>query len=524
MAKATTKDKAPAKKAAAKKEPVKEVKAKASKAEPKEPKVKAKSAKALKAEAEAATPKVFFNPYANIDAEIDGMEKKFGLTSMSIAEKEDRFDTGLLTLNLQMAGGLLAGGWYTFFGGEQSCKTTTATAVLGSIIRQVNFIGRAAFFDYEGSFSADYAESMWKYAANGRPHTVSDVFGVKGEDGEWIVPPRIRYYSPSVGEDFFNYVAKLEKTLPDVLLIDGSFYYIYENTKPNQKLTKGQYDKKYYTKFNKFKVPAPHGLPQAIVLTDSYPAMLPGRMDDKDEGTDGLASQARMFSEGIKRIKGAMKRKRIVVLGINQLRKIPMAMHGPSEDEPCGQALKFFSDARFRMTSISIPHGTVKGSMEEEGSLSGEGIDTYRYIRCKTFKNKLGGVQGATFDMRIRVADSNGEASGFCRVHDCWQYLKATGQISGQRNKIKFGEKTPFPGKVVSFMELKALIDGDKELIKKGCAKLAPGKKPLRIYEWCRDQLASGKGYSMYLETIKNNNTKKNAKVEAGVSDDLDDE
>lgn len=521
MAKATAKEKAPAKKAAAKeKAPAK--KAAAKEAPAKEPKVsKAKAAKEVVAEVE---PKKFFNPYANIDAEIDGMEKKFGLTSMSIAEKEDRFDTGLLCLNLQMAGGLLAGGWYTFFGGEQSCKTTTATAVLGSIIRQVNFIGRAAFFDYEGSFSADYAESMWKYAANGRPHTVSDVFGVKGEDGEWIVPPRIRYYSPSVGEDFFNYVAKLEKTLPDVLLIDGSFYYIYENTKANQKLTKGQYDKKYFSKFNKFKVPAPHGLPQAIVLTDSYPAMLPGRMDDKDEGTDGLASQARMFSEGIKRIKGAMKRKRIVVLGINQLRKIPMAMHGPTEDEPCGQALKFFSDARFRMTSISIPHGTVKGSMEEEGSLSGEGIDTYRYIRCKTFKNKLGGVQGATFDMRIRVADSNGEASGFCRVHDCWQYLKATGQISGQRNKIKFGEKTPFPGKVVSWLELKALIDGDKELIKKGCAKLAPGKKPLRIYEWCRDQMSSGKGYALYLETIKNNNTKKNAKAAAGVSDDLDDE
>lgn len=509
MAKAPAPKKAPAK---GKKAAAEEVEEKPKKA------AKGKAAKA------AEEPQKFFNPYANIDAEIDGMEKKFGLTSMSIAEKEDRFDTGLLCLNLQLAGGLLAGGWYTFFGGEQSCKTTTATAVLGSIIRQVNFIGRAAFFDYEGSFSADYAESMWKYAANGRPHTVSDVFGVKSEEGEWIVPPRIRYYAPSVGEDFFNYVAKLEKTLPDVLLIDGNFYYIYENTKANQKLTKGQYDKKYFSKFNMFKVPAPHGLPQAIVLTDSYPAMLPGKMDDKDEGTDGLASQARMFSEGIKRIKGAMKRKRIVVLGINQLRKIPMAMHGPTEDEPCGQALKFFSDARFRMTSISIPHGTVKGAMETEDSLSGEGVDTYRYVRCKTFKNKLGGVQGATFDMRIRVADANGEASGFCRVHDCWQYLKATGQISGQRNKIKFGEGTPFAGKVVSFMELKALIDGDKELIKKGCAKLAPGKKPLRIYEWCRNQIASGKGYKLYLETIKHTNTKKNEKAKADISDDLDDE
>jgi RecA/RadA recombinase len=462
-----------------------------------------------------------FNPYAHLEAEIDGMEKKFGLTSMSISEKEDRFDSGLLCLNLQMAGGLLAGGWYTFFGGEQSCKTTNATNVLGSIIRQEDFLGRGAFFDYEGSFDATYAENMWRYAGNGRAKTVDDVFGVKDQNGNWIVQPRIRYYAPSVGEDFFNYVAKLEKVLPDVVLLDGSFYYIYENTKANQKAVSGLYDKAYFKKFNKFKVPAPNGLPQAIVLADSYPAMLPGRMDEKDEGTDGIASQARMFSDGVKRVKGAMKRKRIVVLGINQLRSVPMAMYGPTEQEPCGQALKFFSDCRFRMSSISIPHG--KGATEEEDSLSGEGVDTYRYIKCKAHKNKLGGPQGSTMIMRIRVSDANGEASGFCRVWDCWTYLKETGQIGGQRNKIKFGEGTPFEGKVVSWMEFKALIDGDKEQIKKLCAKLAPSKKPLRLYEWCRAQIASGKGYKLYLQTIKNNNTKKAAKAAEAADSDSDD-
>lgn len=464
-----------------------------------------------------------FNPYAHLEMEIDGMEKKFGLTSMSISEKEDRFDTGLLCLNLLMAGGLLAGGWYTFAGGEQSCKTTTATAILGSIIRQADFMGRGAFFDYEGSFSAEYAENMWRYAGNGRAKTVDDVFGVKDPSGNWIIQPRIRYYAPSVGEDFFNYLAKLIKILPDVLLIKGSFYYVYENTKANAKALKGLYDTAYFKKFNKFKVPAPNGLPQALILTDSYPAMLPGKMDEKDEGTDGLASQARMFSDGIKRVKGAMRRKRIVVLGINQLRDIPMVMYGPKEDEPCGKALKFFSDVRFRMSSISIPHG--KGAFEEEDSLDGDGVDTYRYIKCKTFKNKLGGIQSDHKIMRIRVADANGEASGFCRVWDCWTYLKETGQISGQRNKIKFGEGTPFAGKSVSWFEFKALIDGDKELIKKGCAKLAPGKKPIRLYEWCRSQMASGKGYELYLAEIKASKSKKAAKAKATAADDgLDEE
>ena len=459
-----------------------------------------------------------FNPYANLEDEIDNMEKKVGLTSMSVNEKEDRLSTGSLCVNLQMAGGMLAGGWYTFYGEEQSCKTTLATLVMGTIIRKADFLGKAFFFDYEGSFSAEYANAMWKYNGNGRARQAEEVFGVQDKEGNYIIRPRIRYYAPAVGEDFFDALAKTLKTLPSVLKIDGEFFFVYENTKANQKLTKGHYDAKYFKKYNKFKVPAPHGLPQAVFLVDSYPAMLSRRADDKEDGSDGLASQARMFSDGIKRVKGRMKEKRVLVLGINQLREVPMAMYGPDKKEPCGTALRFFADARFRMTPISIPHG--KGMMEEEPSISGQGVDTYRYIKCHAFKNKLGGPQKSNMVLRLYVANENGEGLGFDRVWDTYMYLKETGQISGQRNKMKFGEGTPFAGKVVSWMELKALVDGDADLIKKGCAKLGL-QKPVRIYEWCGKQIEKGEGYDLYLDQIKNTHTKKAAKAaEKGDGDD----
>lgn len=462
-----------------------------------------------------------FDPYSHLEIAIDDMEKKFGLTSMSLSEKEDRLDSGNLCLNLMTAGGFTAGGWYTFYGEEQSCKTTLATNVMGSIIRMETFLGKAFFFDYEGSFSAEYADAMWKYNGNGKSKQASHVFGIKGKDGDYVVQPRIRYFAPAVGEDFFDFMSKLLKSLPSVLLIDGSYFYIYENTKANQKLTKGHYDTKYFKKFNKFKVPAPHGLPQAVILCDSYPAMVSRRADEKDDGSDGLGSQARMFADGIKRVKGRMKEKRVLVLGINQLREVPMAMYGPDKKEPCGTALRFFADARFRMTPIAIPHG--KGMMEEEDSLSGQGVDTYRYIKCHAFKNKLGGPQKANMVLRLYVANENGEGLGFCRVWDCYTYLKETGQIGGQRNKIKFEEGTPFAGKTMTWMEFKAMVDGDAELIKKGCKKFGLDK-PLRIYEWCRKQIASGKGYDLYLENIKNQHTKKAAKAKAAEAEDDADE
>lgn len=455
---------------------------------------------------------VSFNPYAHLDESIDSMEKQFGLTSMAVSESEDRISTGLLSVDVHLAGGLLPGGWYTFFGGEQSCKTTLATTTLGSIATNKDFTGIGAFFDYEGSFQADYAESIFKYTNQGKRISVDNVFGIKDENG-WLVKPRVRYYAPSVGEDFFNWLAKLEKTLPDLIQEDGKFYYEYENTKANQKALKGMYDKDYFRAKNKFRVRAANGMPQAVILVDSYPAMVPKQTDDKDEGDKSLASQARMFSDGLKRVKGAMRTKRIVVLGINQLRSIPMVMYGPTEQEPCGQALKFFSDVRLKMTSVSIPHG--KGRFEDEDTISGLGTDRYRYIKCSVFKNKLGGPQASEISLRIRTADEGGNASGFCRVWDCFKYLQATNQVGGTRKKIKF-LTGPFEGKSVSWVEFKALVDGDSALIRKGCEKL--DVKPVRLYEWCRKQVRSGQGYKLLKDAIKANNTK--TLVESSPEDD----
>jgi RecA/RadA recombinase len=457
-----------------------------------------------------------FNPYAHLGSEIDAMEKKFGLMSMAVSESEDRLSTGLLSVDTILAGGLLPGGWYTFFGGEQSCKSTLATTAMGSIATNKDFQGIGSMFDYEGSFQADYAENIFKYMNHGKRISVDNVFGVKDSTG-WIVPPRVRYYAPSVGEDFYNYLAKLEKVLPDLIQEDGKFYYIYENTKANQKALAGKYDKEFFRRENKFRLEAPNGMPQAVVLVDSYPAMVPKQTDDKDEGDKSLGAQARMHAANLPRVKGAMRSKRIIVLGINQLRDIPMAMYGPTEQEPGGKALRFYSDCRLKMTSVSVPH--AKGQFEEEDTISGEGVDKYRYLKCKAHKNKLGGPQAAEVSLRIRVSDADGNASGFCRVWDAYQYLKMTGQLGGNRKKLKF-LTGPLEGKTVSWIEFKALIDGSNDLIKKGCNKLKV--KPFRLYEWCRKQVSNGEAYKMLKQAIKAENTK--SKAGAEVSDEADDE
>lgn len=476
-----------------------------------------------------------FDPYAMLDADLDGVEKQFDMASMSFDPNEPRHSTGLLDLDMILQGGLLSGGWYTCAGGEQSCKSTLAQKLLCTVVAK-HFRGLSAYFDYEGSFSSEYCGNMMRYA--GVSATEDEIFGLRDDAGNWLVKPRCRYYAPIIGEDFFSYMAKLQKILPDKIQKGGRYWFVYDFTRENQVKLKGKYDKKMFAKFKKFYVPAPDGSIQALVLTDSYPSMLPRAADGKDDGDQSIGLQARMFSKGLQRIKGDMRRKRIVVLGINQLRDKPMA-HVPTMIEPCGQALMFYSDVRFRNSSISIPHG--KGMLEEEESVVADGNDVYRYIKIKTWKNKLGGTPGQEVITRIIHEGADGIAKGFCRTWDLYNYLKNTGQISGNRNKFRFidgfdytvtdkntgkrNEKTakivsPMVGIQVTWLEFKMLVEGHKDDVKSLCNKLGM-KKAGMIRNFYEKQSAAGTGLQLFNAWRSAKNAKKAKKAkEIDLSDD----
>lgn len=460
----------------------------------------------------------FFNPVTMARTRLHKIEKKFDLVSGALSKDEPRFSTGLISLDLIINGGLVAGGWYTALGGEQSCKSTLAMTIVASILRN-NFKGYSSYFDYEGSVQFDYFEAILK---NARVKvSAEDVFGQKDEDGNYINEPLVYYSSPDTGEQFFSAVAELERILPDKLYMKGQWYYVYENTKENASLLKGKYDKKYFSKHNKFRIPAEDGSLQAIILTDSYPAMNPQSMDDKEDGDNSLGLQARMFSKQIPRIKTKMKKKRIVIVGINQIRENIGVMYGPTEREPCGNALKFFSDVRIRTAKTVIPHG--KGYIEEEQSIKDDGaVDYYAYIKAKTVKNKLGGRPLQEVILRTRIGDADGEPTGFCMTWDAWNYLKATGQISGQRDKILFGEGTPYAGTKFSWLEFKVLIEGSKSQIKDLCAD--KGVKPKALRLWLEDQCnKKGGELAMLAEKRALEAKKAKAKKKSSADDDDDD-
>ena len=276
-----------------------------------------------------------------MDDELDFIEKKVKISSQDAARFALRVSTGQLALDMFLSGGIVPGGWYTFSGGEQSCKSTLTMSIMASLIK-LSYTGISAVFDYEGSTDAEYVAGQLK--TFGVTVDAKTIFGVRDPDDEkkWLIKPRIRYYAPENGTRFFDFMSMLRRRLPKKIVEkDGSAWLYFENNKENAKKVAGQYDKKWFSAHNEFKVQAADAHMQAIAIVDSYPAMLPDQLDD-DEGSNAMAIQARMFSDGIKRFRGGMRSKMITVVGVNQLRQKPATMFGSPEYEPCGDALKFY--------------------------------------------------------------------------------------------------------------------------------------------------------------------------------------
>lgn len=441
------------------------------------------------------------------------IHKTFRLSQSTIDPKIRRstaVDTGMLMSNLLLAGGVYPGGWYTFFGPEQSCKSTHVMQILGMVFE--NNVPTVVHWDFEGSTDPGYMEQMFGDRLN-----VQRLFGVPDPNkaGEWVVEPRIDYQAADIGEVFYKAMGKLLKSLPDKFYTDDEWWLAFDNSKENIsrfseencKKLGIEKNKKLSSDMNKIVIKSlDGGTMQALILLDSYPAMV-SEADDDDDGNNALGIEARMHSKYIKRVKSRLKKKHCTVIGVNQLRLRPMAMGNP-EYESGGEALKFFSDARVKQTPRSIPHG--KGMLEEEDGVNG-GTDTYRYIHMRAIKNKMGTPFLEAW-YRLWVSDSQGKGRGFDPIYDTYQYLVRTGQAKGSSkeenivnaisiNMVNRKGASVFSIEKLKWHDFKKLVGLKGKDLKDFCNKLGL-EKPVNLREMCFKQLKSGFGTELFFSHL----------------------
>lgn len=89
-----------------------------------------------------------------------------------------------------------------------------------------------------------------------------------------------------------------------------------------------------------------------IIVVDSVAALVSKHELDGQMGDATVGLQARMMSQAMRRLTGAISKSQCVVLFTNQIREKIGVMFGSPETQPGGRALKFFSSVRMDIRRI----------------------------------------------------------------------------------------------------------------------------------------------------------------------------
>ena len=112
-----------------------------------------------------------------------------------------------------------------------------------------------------------------------------------------------------------------------------------------------------------------------VVVVDSVAALVPKAEIDGETGDSHVGLQARLMSQALRKLAGAINKSKTVLIFINQLREKIGVMFGNPETTTGGRALKFYASVRMDIRKTEM--------MKQDGQVIGN------RVRVKVIKNKV---------------------------------------------------------------------------------------------------------------------------------------
>lgn len=112
-----------------------------------------------------------------------------------------------------------------------------------------------------------------------------------------------------------------------------------------------------------------------VIVVDSVAALVPKAEIDGDMGDSHMGLQARLMSQALRKLAGAINKSKTVIIFINQLREKIGVMFGNPETTTGGRALKFYASVRMDIRKVE--------NIKQDGEIRGN------RVRVKIVKNKV---------------------------------------------------------------------------------------------------------------------------------------
>ncbi|KKQ31278.1 MAG: recA protein [Candidatus Shapirobacteria bacterium GW2011_GWE1_38_10] len=141
-----------------------------------------------------------------------------------------------------------------------------------------------------------------------------------------------------------------------------------------------------------------------VIVVDSVAALVPKAEIEGEMGDSMMGVQARLMSQALRKLTGAISKSKAVVIFTNQLRQKIGVMFGNPETTPGGLALKFYSSVRIdvrKIANIKTSGGESIGSQHRARIVKNKVAPPFKEAEFDIMNTEGISVNGSLIDMAV---------------------------------------------------------------------------------------------------------------------------